>query len=72
LPAGEELLEGTLRLAEAFARHPADLDGDGALTLFDFLRFQSLWDASDPRADLDGDGAFTLFDFLEYQVLFDR
>lgn len=51
--------------------HPADLDRDGALTIFDFLLFQSLWEARDPAADLDRDGAFTLFDFLAYQSLFD-
>ncbi|MFI4915800.1 MAG: PQQ-binding-like beta-propeller repeat protein, partial [Phycisphaerales bacterium JB060] len=42
----------------------ADLDGDGALTLFDFLEFQNRFDAGDPIADFDGDGALTLFDFL--------
>lgn len=51
--------------------HPADLDRDGSLTLFDFLLFQSLWEAGDPAADIDRDGAFTLFDFLGYQTLFD-
>ncbi|MEO1008450.1 MAG: GC-type dockerin domain-anchored protein [Planctomycetota bacterium] len=50
---------------------PADIDGDGALTLFDFLAFQNLFDAGDPRADVDGDGALTLFDFLAFQNLFD-
>jgi len=50
---------------------PADLDGDGELTLFDFLEFQNLFDAMDPRADFDGDGEFTLFDFLEFQNQFD-
>lgn len=51
--------------------HPADLDRDGALSIFDFLLFQTLWDAADPAADIDGDGAFTIFDFLGYQTLFD-
>ncbi len=49
----------------------ADLDGDGELTVFDFLEFQNLFDAGDPRADFDGDGALTLFDFLEFQNAFD-
>ncbi len=47
-----------------------DLDGDGELTVFDFLAFQNFFDARDPRADLDGDGAFTIFDFLEFQNRF--
>ncbi|MEQ9095362.1 MAG: GC-type dockerin domain-anchored protein [Phycisphaerales bacterium] len=50
---------------------PADLDGDGELTIFDFLAFQNLFDAMDPRADFDGDGAFTIFDFLAFQNAFD-
>ncbi|MFI4882158.1 MAG: GC-type dockerin domain-anchored protein [Phycisphaerales bacterium JB064] len=50
---------------------PADIDRDGALTVFDFLAFQNLFDDADPRADLDGDGALTIFDFLAFQTLFD-
>jgi hypothetical protein len=49
---------------------PADVDGDGALTVMDFLAFQMLFDAGDARADFDGDGALTLFDFLVYQNAF--
>ncbi|MEQ9095050.1 MAG: GC-type dockerin domain-anchored protein [Phycisphaerales bacterium] len=45
----------------------ADLDGDGTLTIFDFLAFQNLFSAGDPRADFDGDGSLTLFDFLAFQ-----
>ncbi|MEQ8845097.1 MAG: PQQ-dependent sugar dehydrogenase [Phycisphaerales bacterium] len=45
----------------------ADLDGDGELTLFDFLAFQNLFDAGDPAADFDGDGDLTIFDFLAFQ-----
>ena len=50
---------------------PADLDGDGSLTLFDFLAFQNLFDAGDPAADFDGDGSLTIFDFLAFQNAFD-
>ncbi|MEO1008299.1 MAG: GC-type dockerin domain-anchored protein [Planctomycetota bacterium] len=50
---------------------PADIDGDGELTLFDFLAFQNLFDAGDPAADFDGDGSLTLFDFLAFQNAFD-
>ena len=49
----------------------ADLDGDGALTIFDFLAFQNLFDAGDPAADFDGDGSLTIFDFLAFQNAFD-
>jgi hypothetical protein len=49
----------------------ADLDGDGTLTIFDFLAFQNLFDAGDPIADFDGDCDFTIFDFLAYQNAFD-
>ena len=49
----------------------ADLDGDGELTLFDFLAFQNLFDMGDLAADFDGDGELTLFDFLAFQNQFD-
>jgi hypothetical protein len=45
----------------------ADLDGDGSLTIFDFLQFQNLFSLGDPTADFDGDGSLTLFDFLAFQ-----
>ena len=48
-----------------------DLDGDGALTIFDFLAYQNLFDAGDLAADFDGDGALTIFDFLVFQNEFD-
>ena len=49
----------------------ADLDGDGSLTIFDFLQFQNLFDAGDLTADFDGDGSLTIFDFLAFQNEFD-
>jgi len=48
-----------------------DLDGDGVPTIFDFLAFQTLFDAGDLRADFDGDGLLTIFDFLRYLDEFD-
>lgn len=48
-----------------------DLDGDGALTLFDYLAFTGLFGLGDPQADFDGDGALTIFDFLVYQTEFE-
>lgn len=56
------IVEGTL---ESGCR--ADLDGDGELTFFDFVEFQNLFAAGDPRADFDGDGELTFFDFLTFQ-----
>ncbi len=44
-----------------------DLDGDGELTVFDFLEFQNLFAAGDLAVDFDGDGELTIFDFLEFQ-----
>jgi len=49
----------------------ADLDGDGVLTVFDFLAFQNLFDAGDLAADFDEDGSLTIFDFLAFQNAFD-
>lgn len=44
-----------------------DLDGDDALTFFDFLAFQNLFEVGDLRADFDGSGALDFFDFLAFQ-----
>ncbi len=49
----------------------ADIDGDGELTIFDFLAFQNAFDAGDLLADFDGDGELTIFDFLAFQNEFD-
>ena len=49
----------------------ADFDGDGILTIFDFLAFQNAFDTGDLAADCDGDGILTLFDFLCFQNEFD-
>ncbi len=49
----------------------ADFDGDGELTIFDFLGFQNAFDAGDAAADCDGDAELTIFDFLCFQNLFD-
>ncbi len=52
---------------------PADLDGDGELTVFDFFEFQNRFDAGgdDGFADFCYDGRLDVFDFLEYSNLFD-
>jgi len=66
-----EFLSGTAVIERVEVACRPDLDGDGELTLFDFLAFQNAFDAMDPVADFDGDGAFTLFDFLAFQNAFD-
>jgi hypothetical protein len=69
-PAEEAIHVDTQRLS-ASTTCRADLDGDGDLTIFDFLAFQNLFDAGSPEADFDGDGSLTIFDFLEFQNQFD-
>lgn len=49
----------------------ADLDFDGELTLFDFLAFQTAWDAQTQAGDFNADGVFDLFDFLAFSNAFD-
>jgi CubicO group peptidase (beta-lactamase class C family) len=49
----------------------ADLDFDGQLTLFDFLAFQSAWDAQTQAGDFDRNGVYDLFDFLAFSNAFD-
>ncbi|MEQ8316215.1 MAG: GC-type dockerin domain-anchored protein [Phycisphaerales bacterium] len=48
-----------------------DFDGDGEVTIFDFLAFTNLFQDGDLRADFDGDGVLTIFDFLRYFDAFD-
>jgi len=48
----------------------ADLDGDGVLTVFDFLAFQNAFARGQAAGNCDGDGALTLFDFLCFQNAF--
>jgi hypothetical protein len=43
---------------------PPDLDGNGALDLFDFLTFVNVFNGGGPEADCDQNGAHDLFDFL--------
>ena len=50
---------------------PADCDGDGVATIFDFLCFQNRFADGDPEADCDCSGELNLFDFLCFQNLFD-
>ena len=49
----------------------ADCDGDGNLTIFDFLCYQNLFASGDLAADFDGDRRLTIFDFLAFQNEFD-
>ncbi len=56
------------------ARCPADLDGDGALTVFDFLAFQTAFDAGERIADFNPTTCtpnLDIFDFLAFQNAFD-
>ncbi|MEQ8318081.1 MAG: VCBS repeat-containing protein [Phycisphaerales bacterium] len=53
------------------AECPADLDGDGELTVYDFLTFLNLFESGSTRADFDGDGVLTVFDLLPFQNEFD-
>lgn len=68
-PAFNNVLDPTV-----YPSHPdcyADCDGDGNLTIFDFLCFQNKFAVRDLAADCDLDGRFTIFDFLCFQNRFD-
>ena len=60
----------TFRFRDAAGPCLADFDGDGELTVFDFLAFQNAFALGLDEADLDGDGELTLFDFLAFQDAF--
>ncbi|NRA57025.1 MAG: hypothetical protein HRU13_02760 [Phycisphaerales bacterium] len=48
----------------------ADFDGDGTLSVFDFILFQSAFVAGDIAADFDGDGLLSVFDYVLFQTRF--
>ena len=48
----------------------ADINGDGALNVLDFVAFQLLWQNADPAADCDDNAAFNILDFVCFQQLF--
>jgi len=70
-PGGTGATVGIIVEGEPLVPCRVDLDGDGELTLFDFLAFGNLFDAGDLAADFDGDGSLTLLDFLAFQNEFD-
>lgn len=47
-----------------------DVNGDGNLTVFDFLGYQTLFGNDDPCADFTGEGTLNVFDFLAFQTCF--
>lgn len=48
----------------------ADCDGDGAVTIFDFLCFQNAFSTGDSAADCNGDGRIDMEDFACFQTVF--
>jgi hypothetical protein len=48
----------------------ADFNGDGDLSVLDFVAFQQAWQASEPAADCNGDGGWNVLDFVCFQQLF--
>jgi photosystem II stability/assembly factor-like uncharacterized protein len=49
---------------------PADCDGDGTLSINDFVCFQTLFVIGDPKADCDASGTLNIDDFVCFQTLF--
>ncbi|MGD1916599.1 MAG: LamG-like jellyroll fold domain-containing protein [Phycisphaerales bacterium] len=73
LLADDEIVEHYDALVDN-APCPADLDGDGSLTVFDFLAFQNAFDAGERRADISPTTCTPsqdIFDFLAFQNAFD-
>ena len=49
----------------------ADMNGDGDLNVLDFIEFQELWKAKDPRANCHVSPNFNILDFLCFQAEFE-
>jgi hypothetical protein len=63
-PAGEDAGSAYFFALNCEAPCYGDFDGNGQLSLFDFLDFVNSFNAQDHDADCDQDGDFLLFDFL--------
>ena len=48
----------------------ADFDGDGSLTILDFVAYQAAFQAGDESADCDGSGTLDILDFVCFQAAF--
>lgn len=70
-PASQNLLQNTIVYVsgEEGGCYP-DCDGDGELTILDFVCFQNLFSSGDAAADCNGDGALNILDFVCYQDAF--
>jgi len=51
-------------------RCAADVNGDGALNILDFVAFQALFVSGDEGADCDGSGTLNVLDFVCFQGVF--
>jgi hypothetical protein len=51
---------------------PVDLNGDGQVSVADYLRFLQLYSAGDARADVNGDGLINVQDYLFFLSLYSR
>ena len=49
---------------------PADFNGDGELSVLDFVAFQIAFVGGDDSADFNGDGELSVLDFVSFQVAF--
>lgn len=49
---------------------PADVNGDGELSILDFIAFQALFTAGDAGADCDQSGTLDVLDFICFQAIF--
>lgn len=50
---------------------PGDFNRDGVVDTWDFLDYQTAWQAGEMRADMNGDGEVDILDFVEFQSIFD-
>lgn len=61
---------GRFARADLCAMCEADCDQDAALTIDDFICFQTRFAVADPKADCDASGTLDIDDFICFQTLF--
>lgn len=69
--ANRNIISTTYTCAESVAGQAfPDCDGNGLLTIFDFVCYSELFQDEDPSADINSDGVVNHLDFVQFRSLY--
>lgn len=69
---GNGLIDAQAAVEAVLSQCYADFDGDGKLSILDFLAFQDAFQSGDDAADCNGDGSLDVLDFICLQNAFEK